>query len=114
MKAYQFNLGDPGRSNLSYVVTRVSSSISAVNGSGGSDHVGAHAWWTDFLDLASGGSQQRNLVHSPHLNASKVKSKSKSSSSWPKFSDATSPQVQIVSLAEHLQVDGDMVRHTPK
>ena len=34
-------------------------SINAVNGGGGNDHIGAHAWWTDLLDLTR--SSQRDL-----------------------------------------------------
>ena len=29
-------------------------SVSAVNGGRGNDHVDAHAWWVDLLDLAHG------------------------------------------------------------
>ena len=57
-------------------------SIGAVNGGGGSDHIDAHARWTYFAALDRG-SQRRTLTHSAHLNSSKVKSKGKSSFSWP-------------------------------
>ena len=56
-------------------------SINAVNGGGGNDHVGAHAWWTDLPDLTRG-FQRRTLTLSAYSNSSKVNTKSKSNFSW--------------------------------
>src|SRR5258706_8671633 len=52
MTTVQDGEGVPDQSERSESFERVTPlSISAVNGGGGNDHLGAHAWWADFAGL---------------------------------------------------------------
>jgi len=74
-------------------------SICAVNGGGG-DHVDVHAWWTDFARLAP-------LFDAPQPDPQEQEQEQPL---MVGLSHATSPQVQIEPLGEHLQIVAEEIQ----
>ena len=81
-------------------------SDSAVDGGGGSDHAGAHAWWSNFTGLDPVLSvANRRLVRPEHEQSQK---QGQGQLFVAKLSDAPSPQIE--PLDGHLQIDGEMIK----